>query len=60
MKHAAARWAEAEGESFYIEQTGTGKGAEVRAVGVAKAEAYEAQVKSFGACLLYTSPSPRD
>jgi regulator of protease activity HflC (stomatin/prohibitin superfamily) len=46
---AAARRAEAEGESYYIEQTGTAKGAEVRAVGLAKAEAYEAQVKSFGA-----------
>jgi regulator of protease activity HflC (stomatin/prohibitin superfamily) len=46
---AAARRAEAEGESFYIQQTGQAKGAEVRAVGLAKAEAYEAQVKSFGA-----------
>lgn len=46
---AAARRAEAEGESFYIEQTGKAKGAEVRSVGLAKAEAYEAQVKSFGA-----------
>ncbi len=44
-----ARKAEADGESFYIEQTGTAKGAEVRAVGLAKAEAYDAQVKAFGA-----------
>jgi regulator of protease activity HflC (stomatin/prohibitin superfamily) len=46
---AAARRAEADGESYYIGQTGQAKGAEVRAVGLAKAEAYEAQVKSFGA-----------
>lgn len=46
---ASARRAEAEGESYYIEQTGKAKGAEVRAVGLAKAEAYDAQVKSFGA-----------
>ena len=44
-----ARKAEADGESFYIERTGTAKGAEVRAVGLAKAEAYHAQVKAFGA-----------
>lgn len=46
---ASARRAEAEGESYYIEQTGKAKGAEVRAIGLAKAEAYDAQVKSFGA-----------
>ncbi|MBM3762559.1 MAG: hypothetical protein FJW36_20215 [Acidobacteria bacterium] len=46
---ASARRAEGEGESYYIEQTGKAKGAEVRAVGLAKAEAYDAQVKSFGA-----------
>lgn len=46
---AAARRAEADGESYYISQTGQAKGAEVRAVGLAKAEAYEAQVRSFGA-----------
>jgi regulator of protease activity HflC (stomatin/prohibitin superfamily) len=46
---ASARRAEAEGESYYIEQTGKAKGAEVRSVGLAKAEAYDAQVKSFGA-----------
>jgi len=44
-----ARKAEADGEAFYIEQTGKAKGAEVRAVGLAKAEAYDAQVKAFGA-----------
>ena len=47
--NANARKAEADGESFYIEKTGTAKGAEVRAIGLAKAEAYEAQVKAFGA-----------
>ncbi len=46
---ASARRAEAEGESYYIEQTGNARGAEVRSVGLAKAEAYDAQVKSFGA-----------
>jgi regulator of protease activity HflC (stomatin/prohibitin superfamily) len=46
---ANARKAEAEGESFYIEQTGNAKGAEVRAVGLAKAESFEAQVKALGA-----------
>lgn len=44
-----ARRAEADGESYYIDATGKAKGSEVRAVGMAKAEAYEAQVKSFGA-----------
>ena len=44
-----ARKAEADGEAFYIEHTGTAKGAEVRAIGLAKAEAYDAQVKALGA-----------
>jgi hypothetical protein len=48
QNNADARKAEAEGESFYIEKTGTARGAEVRAVGLAKAEAYDAQVKAFG------------
>ena len=47
--NANARKAEAEGESYYIEQTGQAKGAEVRAVGLAKAEAFDAQVKALGA-----------
>lgn len=46
--NANARKAEADGESFYIERTGTAKGAEVRAVGLARAEGYDAQVKAFG------------
>ena len=47
--NANARKAEAEGESFYIEQTGQARGAEVRAVGLAKAEAFDAQVRALGA-----------
>ena len=39
---------EAQGEATYIEQTGTAKGAEVRAVGLANAEAYERQVAALG------------
>jgi hypothetical protein len=39
---------EAQGEATYIEQTGTAKGAEVRAVGLANAEAYERQVGALG------------
>lgn len=46
--NANARKAEAEGESYYIGQTGTARGAEVRAVGLARAEGYDAQVKAFG------------
>src|SRR5258708_21727509 len=45
---AAARKAEAEGEAFYVEKTGAAKGAEVRAVGLARAEGFEAQVKALG------------
>jgi hypothetical protein len=47
--NAKARRAEADGESFFIEQTGQARGAEVRAVGLAKAEAFDAQVKALGA-----------
>jgi len=43
-----ARMKEAQGEATYIEQTGTAKGAEVRAVGLANAEAYERQVGALG------------
>ncbi|MBL8240964.1 MAG: hypothetical protein JNM66_26320 [Bryobacterales bacterium] len=46
--NANARKAEAEGESFYIEQTGKAKGAEVRAVGLAKAEGFTKQVEALG------------
>ncbi len=47
--NSAARKAEADGESYYISETGRAKGAEVKAIGLAKAEAYDAQVKAFGA-----------
>ena len=46
---SAARKAEAEGEAFYVEKTGAAKGAEVRAVGLARAAGFEAQVKALGA-----------
>ena len=45
---AEARMKEAEGEAKYIEQTGTARGAEVRAVGLANAEAYQRQVEALG------------
>jgi len=45
---AEARKAAADGEATYIERTGTAKGAEVRAVGMARAEAYKAQVEALG------------
>jgi hypothetical protein len=43
-----ARMKEAQGEATFIEQTGTAKGAEVRAVGLANAEAYQRQVEALG------------
>jgi hypothetical protein len=39
---------EAQGEATYIERTGTARGAEVRAVGLANAEAYQRQVEALG------------
>lgn len=45
---AQARIKEAEGEAAFLQQVGTARGAEVRAVGLAKAEGYEAQVKALG------------
>ncbi|MHC4477864.1 MAG: SPFH domain-containing protein [Planctomycetota bacterium] len=45
---AAARKAEADGEAFYISETGRARSAEVEAVGMARAKAYEAQVKALG------------
>jgi hypothetical protein len=44
----AARKMEAQGEATYIEQTGAAQGAQVRAVGLAHAEAYERQVAALG------------
>jgi SPFH domain / Band 7 family len=45
----AARKMEAQGEAAYIEQTGGAQGAQVRSVGLARAEAYERQVAALGA-----------
>ncbi len=47
--NAEARIAEANGESEYIRKTGAAKGAEVEAVGLARAKGYEAQVQALGA-----------
>jgi len=44
----AARKMEAEGEATYIEQTGMAAGAQVKSVGLARAEAYERQVAALG------------
>jgi hypothetical protein len=52
-----ARMKEAQGEATYIEQTGTAKGAEVRAVGLANAEAYQRQVEALGKGPSATAPS---
>ncbi|MGP8250745.1 MAG: SPFH domain-containing protein [Terracidiphilus sp.] len=46
--NAEARKAEADGEATYIERTGTAQGAQVRAVGLARAEAYRKQVDALG------------
>jgi len=45
---ANARKAEADGEATFIRETGKAKGAEVEAVGLARAKAYEEQVKALG------------
>ncbi len=46
--NANARKAEADGEAAYIRETGAAKGAEVEAVGMARARAYQAQVQALG------------
>lgn len=46
--NAKARISEAEGEAQYIEQTGAAQGAKVRAIGMARAEAFKAQVAALG------------
>ncbi|MBD3291834.1 MAG: hypothetical protein GF393_02855 [Armatimonadia bacterium] len=48
QNNAEASKAKADGESTYISQTGTARGAEVRAIGLANAEAYERQVSAIG------------
>ena len=46
---AEARRAEAGGEAAFIRETGTARGAEVEAVGLARAHSYEAQARALGA-----------
>jgi hypothetical protein len=46
--NAEARKAEADGEATYIERTGAAQGAQVRAIGLARAEAYQKQVAALG------------
>ena len=46
--NARARIAEAEGEAEFIQKTGTAQGAQVRAIGMARAEAFKAQVEALG------------
>jgi regulator of protease activity HflC (stomatin/prohibitin superfamily) len=46
--NANARKAQADGESAYIRETGAAKGAEVEAIGLARAKGYESQVKALG------------
>jgi len=46
--NAVARKAEADGEATYIKETGFAKGAEVEAVGLARAKGFDAQVKALG------------
>src|SRR5688500_13502475 len=46
---ARARKAEADGEATYIEQTGRARGAEIEAVGLARAKGFDAQARALGA-----------
>ncbi len=46
--NADARTAEAAGEAEFIRQTGTARGAEVEAIGLARARGYRAQVEALG------------
>jgi hypothetical protein len=46
--NADARVAEATGEAEFIRATGTAKGAEVEAIGLARARGYRAQVEALG------------
>ena len=46
---ARARKAEADGEATYIEQTGRARGAEIEAVGLARAKGFAAQTAALGA-----------
>lgn len=46
--NATARKAEADGEAAYIRETGAAQGAQVEAIGLARARGFEAQVKALG------------
>jgi regulator of protease activity HflC (stomatin/prohibitin superfamily) len=48
QNNANARKAEADGEATFIRDTGAAKGAEVEAVGMARAKAYMEQVRALG------------
>ncbi|MCX5759490.1 MAG: SPFH domain-containing protein, partial [Candidatus Hydrogenedentes bacterium] len=48
QNNARARTAEADGEAAYIEKTGMAQGASVKAIGLARAEGYRAQVEALG------------
>ncbi len=48
LNNAKARKAEADGEAEYIEKTGTAQGAKVKAIGMARATAFKAQVEALG------------
>jgi len=48
VNNANAQKAKGEGEASYIRQTGTSRGAEVEAVGLARAKAFQAQVEALG------------
>ena len=45
---AEARKKEADGEAYYVAETGRAKGSEVEAVGLARAKAYRAQMEALG------------
>ena len=46
--NATAQKAKADGEATYIRETGSAKGAEVEAIGMARAKAYQKQVEALG------------
>jgi hypothetical protein len=48
INKAEARKAEADGEAAYIEKTGAAHGAKIRAIYMARAQGYEAQVQALG------------
>jgi hypothetical protein len=48
QNNADARKAEADGEASYIRQTGEAEGLKLKAIGMANAEAYKAQVNALG------------